>query len=130
MGVAVTAGFVWCGACVAFCVRAGCFGRFKDLDELSSGGVRGGSFGIASAEELGGFEGEKVGFGDGVDGFGFRPGCVKEKEDVEREFFMGGGRCGWVRDGCGQDVGYACRLQACRGCEEGDVRCWVVGGFV
>ena len=55
------------------CVGAGCFGRFEDLDELSGGGVRGGSFGIAGAEEPGRFDREKVGFRDGVDRFGFRP---------------------------------------------------------
>ena len=55
-------------------MRAGCFGRFEDLDELSGGGVRGGSFGIAGAEERreASFKREKVGFWDGVDSFGFR----------------------------------------------------------
>ena len=80
--MAIIAGCVWCGACVARCVRAGCFGRFEDLDELSGGDVRCGSFGIAGAEEPGRFDREEVGFGNRVNRFGFRPSSVEEVENV------------------------------------------------
>ena len=105
MGVAIVAGCVWCGACVAFRVRAGCFGRFENLDELAGGGVRGGSLGIAGVEEPGSFEGEKVGFGDGVDSFGFRPSCIKPGGGRRERVFFRGSRCGrinsgWLRPRC------------------------------
>ena len=124
--MAIVSGCVWCGACVARCVRVVCFGRFEDLDELSGGDVRCGSFGIAGAEEPGRFDREEVGFGNGVDRFGFCPSSVEEVENVERELFVCGSRCGGVRDGCSQYVGDAGRLEACRGCEKGDVRCEII----
>ena len=52
---------------------------------------------------------------------------VEEVENVVRELFVCGSRCGGVGDGCSQNIGDAGRLKACRGCEKGDVRCEVIG---
>jgi len=52
------------------------------LDKFAGGGVGGGSLGVAGAEEAGGFKREKVGFGNGVDSFGFCPSRIKEVKDV------------------------------------------------
>jgi hypothetical protein len=51
------------------------------LDEFAGGGVRGGSLGVTGTEEAGGFEGEEVRFGDGVDSFGFCPSRIEEVKD-------------------------------------------------
>ena len=54
----------------------------ESLDEFAGGGVWGRSLGVAGAVEAGGFEREEVGFGDGVDSFGFCPGRVEKLENV------------------------------------------------
>ena len=46
VGVIIITGCIWRGAYVAIGMWAGCFCHFENLDELTSGGVRGRSLGL------------------------------------------------------------------------------------